>query len=215
MQELIKIENQKIGAKKQNCVNSRELYYFLESKKQFGNWINNQIQSLGLEENIDFLTFNQKVKREGNTNLSSIKAEYIITLDTAKHIAMASRTAKGKVLRNYFIEVEKNYQVGKEQFSKALENLEQKSNEAALYKEKYLNTLERENELLRLSLSKKASLDKKQIVQKVKKGSGRYFSSLELQNAKILENQGYSTSEIAKMLNRSTSAIYRNLKKGA
>lgn len=107
MTELIKINQELIGTEEVNSVNARELWENLEIKKQFGNWIKSQIDSLGLEENIDFVTFNQKVKREGNTNLSSIRKDYIITLDTAKHISMASRTQKGKEVRKYFISCEK------------------------------------------------------------------------------------------------------------
>jgi len=105
MQELIKINQQRIGAEVVNSVNSRELYKALEIKQQFGNWIQRQINSLGLEENIDYVCFNLKVKAGNN----AISRDYIITTDTAKHISMASRTAKGKEVRRYFIEVEKKF----------------------------------------------------------------------------------------------------------
>lgn len=35
--------------------------------------------------------------------------EYILTLDSAKHIAMMSQSKKAKEIRNYFIQVEKEY----------------------------------------------------------------------------------------------------------
>jgi len=104
MNQLIKIDKQIIGTDEVNSVNARDLYKQLEIKQEFANWIKTQINTLGLEENIDFFSFDKNVKREIG---STVKKEYIITIDTAKHIAMASRTPKGKEIRNYFISVEK------------------------------------------------------------------------------------------------------------
>jgi len=104
MQEIIKISQEVIGNDEQNAVNARELHGELKAKRQFANWIRSQIDSLGLEENIDYISFNTNVKRETG---ATTKKDYIVTLDTAKHIAMASRTAKGKEVRQYFIRAEK------------------------------------------------------------------------------------------------------------
>ena len=137
MQELIKITNQKIGAETVNSVNARELYETLEIKKEFATWIRNQIKSLNLDENIDYITFSKKVKAGKGT---AIRKEYIITTDTAKHIAMASRTAKGKEVRNYFIAIEKEY----------IKNLEMSKQEIA----PYIYQLERENIELKRSMNR-------------------------------------------------------------
>jgi len=106
MQSLPTINNHTIGAEKVKTINARDLWKYLDVKKEFANWIKKQIDSLGLEDNIDYSSFALKVKREKG---ASVKKEYILTLDAAKHIAMASRTAKGKEARNYFIEVEKAF----------------------------------------------------------------------------------------------------------
>ena len=104
MSEIIKISSEVIGTEKTNSVNARELHQVLEIDKKFADWINAQINSLGLEKNVDYIVYEEKVKAG---NGFTTKKEYIITTDTAKHISMASRTAKGKEVRNYFIEIEK------------------------------------------------------------------------------------------------------------
>jgi len=102
MQQLIQIEQNIIGAEKVNSVNARDLHVALHVKKDFSDWFKSQISNLGLEENVNYLTVH--LKGEGG---KFGKIEYIITQDTAKHISMASRTEKGKEVRDYFIEMEK------------------------------------------------------------------------------------------------------------
>ncbi|MFW2585552.1 antA/AntB antirepressor family protein [Aliarcobacter butzleri] len=102
MSEIIKISSEVIGTEKVNSVNARELHQILAIERQFADWINYQINSLGLERNVDYIVY--EVKGNGRP-----QKEYIITTDTAKHISMASRTAKGKEVRNYFIQIEKEY----------------------------------------------------------------------------------------------------------
>lgn len=106
MNEIVKIDIKQIGDEEVNAVNARDLWRALEINKDFSNWIKAQIESLGLEENIDYIVFAQKVE---NQEGGRPKIEYIITLDSAKHIAMASRTEKGREVRKYFIEVEKQW----------------------------------------------------------------------------------------------------------
>lgn len=82
-------------------MSARELHAFLEVRKQFSDWMQYQLQTLGLEEDIDFLTFTPESEK-GRPAL-----EYALTLDAAKHVAMASRTEKGRIVRQFFIEFEK------------------------------------------------------------------------------------------------------------
>ena len=110
MQELIKIESNIIGAEEVNSVNAKELHGVLGIKKDFSSWMKNQINTLGLEENVDYIVFTKKGE---NPKLGGRpQKEYIITTDTAKHISMASRTPKGKEVRSYFIRVEKEMMEG-------------------------------------------------------------------------------------------------------
>ncbi len=96
MTDLIQISKTSINGTEINSISARDLHSSLEIKKQFGDWIKQQIQYF--EENSDFLKLHLKGER---------KIEYVLTLDTAKHIAMMSRTLKGREVRHYFIEAEK------------------------------------------------------------------------------------------------------------
>lgn len=102
MEQLIQITREVIGSREVNSVNARDVWEALHVKKDFSNWIKHQIKTLGLERNVDYITFAQK--GDGG---KFAKIEYIITTNTAKHISMASRTIKGREVRDYFISCEK------------------------------------------------------------------------------------------------------------
>ena len=54
----------KVGKEEANAVDARELYLYLGSKRQFGNWINERIETCRFKPGVDFLTFKKKLKRK-------------------------------------------------------------------------------------------------------------------------------------------------------
>jgi len=100
MNELIQIIQTHIGAEKVNSVDSRELYKALLLKSDFSTWIKRQLELFS--ENIDYVRLHKKVEANNATQI-----DYILTIDTAKHIAMIQRNEIGMNIRKYFIEVEK------------------------------------------------------------------------------------------------------------
>jgi phage anti-repressor protein len=84
-------------------VDARLLHQQLGSKRQFANWIKDQFADYGFEENKDYLTNLLSKKGSGGHNAK----EYYLTMDTAKEIAMVSKTEAGRQIRRYFIEKEK------------------------------------------------------------------------------------------------------------
>jgi len=94
MDELIKIETRE----GQETVNARELHEFLGSKQDFSTWIKARLD--GFEENVDF-------RLHKFVEGKATKIDYYLTIDTAKHLAMLERNEQGKIIRQYFIEVEK------------------------------------------------------------------------------------------------------------
>lgn len=97
MQALIKISATEQGSQ---AVSAKELYEFLEIKRDFSNWCKGMFE-YGFEEGKDFTPI--LVKSTGGRP----SIDYALTLDTAKEIAMLQRTDKGKQARQYFIECEK------------------------------------------------------------------------------------------------------------
>lgn len=85
-------------------VNARELWAFLGSKQQFGNWMQNRIEQYGFEEGVDFTVITKLIN---NPNGGAPLKEYHVSLDMAKELAMVEKTVKGKEARQYFIACEK------------------------------------------------------------------------------------------------------------
>lgn len=88
-------------------VNARDLHEALGVNYRFNDWIKEQLQDF--KENQDFIIFTDKPVKMGK---GRPRRDYALTLDCAKHICMMSRCEKGKQLRQYFIEVEKQYRLG-------------------------------------------------------------------------------------------------------
>lgn len=103
MNYLIQITKNTINGVEINSINARELHSSLEVKKAFTTWINTALENAGAIENEDFTKL--KCSLEG----SGYQYDYILTLDMAKHIAMMSKVPKSKVIRDYFIQIEKSY----------------------------------------------------------------------------------------------------------
>ena len=85
-----------------NVVSARELHKALEVKRDFTNWCK-QMFEYGFVNNQDYWLAKIGERKAHN------KTDYLLTIDTAKEIAMLQRTAIGKQVRNYFIETEKGF----------------------------------------------------------------------------------------------------------
>jgi anti-repressor protein len=112
MRDLIQINQTVIGADEVNSVNARELHRILESKQQYSDWIKKRLERF--IEGIDYVRVvidrfhNPMIVKKG-LSLQGKQVDYILTLDTAKMIAMLENNTKGDEVRRYFIKVEKQY----------------------------------------------------------------------------------------------------------
>jgi len=109
---LIPVFESTINQQVVQTVDAREIHAFLESKRQFSNWITYQIEAFDFKQDVDFSTIN-------NSDYSPPRKEYHVSLDMAKELAMVERNAKGKEARQYFIAIEKEYQKQQEAMTPA------------------------------------------------------------------------------------------------
>ncbi len=104
--EIIPIQQTQIQNEVVSTVNARDLHTELHIGKDFTNWIKAQLKRADLIEGMDFVVFAQKGEKP---NKGRPTTEYLLTLDSAKHIAMMSQSKRAKDIRNYFISVEKKF----------------------------------------------------------------------------------------------------------
>ena len=138
--ELIRILENTINGKAIKTVNARELHTFLESKRQYTDWIKDRIEQYGFIENQDFVIFSQNYEKLIQDKRGRPSKEYHITLSMAKELAMVERNEKGKQARQYFIDCERRAK-------NPLEALKDPKQLLALTEHYAKKTLELENKL--------------------------------------------------------------------
>ena len=119
MNELINVT---LNDNQEPVVSGRQLHEALDVKTKYADWFNRMID-YGFAENQDFLLLkNEQQTGRGGHN----KADHIIKLDMAKEIAMIQRTERGKQVRQYFIQVEKDFNSPEKIMARALLMADQK-----------------------------------------------------------------------------------------
>lgn len=115
MKELIKID---VNENQEPIVNGRELYNALEVKTAYKDWFSRMCE-YGFNENQDYTTIIEEVDAQKRARTYEQK-NHILKLDMAKEIAMLQRTEKGKQVRQYFIQIEKDYNSPEKIMARAL-----------------------------------------------------------------------------------------------
>lgn len=110
MNELLKIDT---SDAERITVSARDLHKALEVSTDFNHWFTRMCE-YGFEAKKDFTTF----LSESTGGRPSQDAQ--ITVDMAKEIAMLQRTEKGKEVRKYFIQVEKEWNSPERVMARAL-----------------------------------------------------------------------------------------------
>lgn len=114
MNELINIT---LNENHEPVVSARDLHKGLEVKSKYNDWLKRMLD-YGFSEGIDYIAITQKkVTAQGN---QSEFIEHVFNLDAAKEIAMIQRNDKGKEVRKYFIQVEKDFNSPEKIMARAL-----------------------------------------------------------------------------------------------
>jgi anti-repressor protein len=134
MNELIRIDFKDDSA----VVSARDLHRSLEVKTRFSQWVEQNFKMF--KENEDFssvVTTTQQNQYGGTKKLQ----DYAVTIRMAEHLAMMSKTSKGHEVREYFIQVEKDFNSPEKIMARAL-----------LMADKKIKLLESQNENLLIEL---------------------------------------------------------------
>ena len=113
MNEVIKVT---VNDNHEPIVSARQLHKTLEVKTRFSQWVEQNFK--GFEENYDFASV--VTTTVVNNGAMRELQDYALSLDTAKHLAMMSKTDKGKEVRQYFIQVEKDFNSPEKIMARAL-----------------------------------------------------------------------------------------------
>lgn len=121
MNAMIKVD---LNENQEPIVSGRELHEVLEIKTEYKKWFD-RMKEYGFTENIDYARVTQKCPTLGG---EQDIVNHAIKLDMAKEIAMIQRNDKGKQIRQYFIQVEKDFNSPEKVMARALKFAEQKLN---------------------------------------------------------------------------------------
>ena len=110
MNELLKVneDNQTVSA--------RDLHDVLEATERFSVWIQRYIPNFIEGEDFTSVSKLTVVNNGAERELE----DYALTIDTAKHICLMSRTEKGKQCRQYLIDIEKAWNTPEQIMARAL-----------------------------------------------------------------------------------------------
>lgn len=135
MNELINVT---LNENNEPIISARQLHKTLEVKTRFSQWVEQNFKMF--KENEDFssvVTTTQQNQYGGTKKLQ----DYAVTIRMAEHLAMMSKTSKGHEVREYFIQVEKDFNSPEKIMARAL-----------LMADKKIKLLENQNENLLIEL---------------------------------------------------------------
>lgn len=105
MNELIKVTY----SNDRPVVSARELHDFLEVQTKYQDWFPRMCE-YGFTEGADFnFLKNEQVQIEGGRTVTRHILDAALSIDMAKEICMIQRSEKGKIARQYFIQLEKDW----------------------------------------------------------------------------------------------------------
>lgn len=98
-------------------VSGRDLHMFLEVETPYHKWFP-RMAEYGFTENEDYSVTDKNVHNSNGGKQSII--DHMMTVDMAKEICMLQRTERGKMARQYFIQIEKDWNSPEKVMARAL-----------------------------------------------------------------------------------------------
>ena len=87
---------------------ARDLHEFLEVQTPYHKWFPRMCE-YGFSENIDYMMMDKNVLRSDGTKMPQVQHDAQLTIEMAKEICMLQRNEHGKQARQYFIQLEKDW----------------------------------------------------------------------------------------------------------
>lgn len=117
MNELIKITYNN----ERPAVSARDLHGFLEVKTAYKDWFPRMCE-YGFTEGEDFNPLKiERVQNEGERMVTRTVDDAVLTIDMAKELCMIQRNEKGKQARQYFLQIEKDWNSPEKVMARALQ----------------------------------------------------------------------------------------------
>lgn len=118
MKELLKINYEA----EQPTVSARDLHEALEIRERFSLWFSRYVDVF--EKGTDYQSVGKPTVV--NNGAKRVLDDFLLSTDMAKHISMMTKTEKGKIMRQYFIDLEKAWNTPEQIFARALKMADQK-----------------------------------------------------------------------------------------
>lgn len=101
-------------------VSGRDLHEALEIKTSYKDWFPRMCE-YGFSEGVDFNPLkNERVQVEGNRDVARMVTDHQLTIEMAKEICMIQRTEQGRRCRQYFLDLERQWNTPEAIMSRAL-----------------------------------------------------------------------------------------------
>ena len=103
------------------AVSARDLHDFLEVKTAYKDWFPRMCE-YGFTEGEDFNPLKiERVQNEGGRMVTRTVDDAVLTIDMAKELCMIQRNEKGKQARQYFLQIEKDWNSPEKVMARALQ----------------------------------------------------------------------------------------------
>ena len=112
MNELLKINYEA----EQPTVSARDLHEALEIRERFSLWFSRYVDVF--EKGTDYQSVGKPTVV--NNGAKRVLDDFLLSTDMAKHISMMTKTEKGKIMRQYFIDLEKAWNTPEQVMARAL-----------------------------------------------------------------------------------------------